>query len=912
MHLSAGTQLGPHLVVGPLGAGGMGEVYRATDTRLGRDVAIKVLPERLASDAGAMARFEREAKAVSSLNHPHICTLYDIGEEDGLHYLVMELVEGDTLSRLLDKGRLPLEEALSCASQIAAALTTAHRAGVVHRDLKPANVMLTKDGVKVLDFGLAKLDVAGSAHSSHSLLSTRAAGEGSPLPMADGPITAEGTILGTLAYMAPEQLEGKAVDGRADIFALGSLLYEMVTGQPAFDGESEASLIASILKDDPPPMRELQEVTPASLDHVMRRCLAKDPDERWQSASDVKAELAWAMRAEKAADDVRDASGRAPRGMSQRLVGTLALIAAMLVTGVTWILRTPEPVERRVERFVLTLEDPALTSSQAPAFSPDGSSLVYTQERTDTLVELSFETAEVRRIPGIEIGSGPQYSPDGEWIVYEDDNNQLRRVPARGGPSTLLTDGVGWTVGLALDSDGGAYFGAAEGKPPAHLNYLPAGASEPALVPGFADVEAFSPALSTDGGVLFVATRPADAGTVPPAPERCRIEALRLSDGRRMTVLQGAVSPTWSPSGHVLAVASGGTLTAVPFDVDAFEIVGDAVVVERPLRLHRSWLPTYALGRDGTLVYQTPASAREEQPLSWVAPDGSIDTPALSEEFRDVSSVRISNDGEALALIEQSGEVGQLWLIDIERGTAARHGDRKADWAHPVWSSDGEHAFATPLSRNDSEPKSIWRFTTDLTILPEKLLETVAHLTPLDVTADGRFLVYGEVNDDTKVGRIMLLDLVSLESTEYLGSLGTRIRGRLSPDGRFLAYTHSQDDSAVVIVRSFPSPGEPLAVSAGQRCGIKGWSADSTRVVYWVSQLGIGRVLRATIRQQPELELDEIEVLVAERPDVWMLGDYEPATGRLLWLGDAEAPPDQLILVRNFDEHLRRVAPRND
>jgi eukaryotic-like serine/threonine-protein kinase len=283
MSVVAGQRLGPYAIQSLLGAGGMGEVYKARDTRLNRTVALKVLPSAAAADPERRARFEREAQAVAALNHPHICTLHDIGQEDGVTYLVMEHLVGDTLAARLQKGPLPIAQVLTLGAQIAGALATAHREGIVHRDLKPANVMLTSAGAKLLDFGLAKLTAPETAGLAPSWLATTR----------EGPATALGTILGTLPYMAPEQLEGKEADARSDVWALGCVLYEMATGCRAFEGATGASLITAIMSAEPPPVAASQPLTPAAFEHVVRQCLAKDPDERWQSAADVRRELAW-------------------------------------------------------------------------------------------------------------------------------------------------------------------------------------------------------------------------------------------------------------------------------------------------------------------------------------------------------------------------------------------------------------------------------------------------------------------------------------------------------------------------------------------------------------------------------------------------------------------------------------------
>ena len=373
MSLAEGTRLGPYKIGDQLGAGGMGEVYAAIDTRLDRAVAIKVLPEHLAGDSHLRERFEREARAVSSLNHPHICTLYDVGEQDGVHYLVMELVEGNTLQQRLERGRLPLDQALEYAIQIADALDKAHRQGVVHRDLKPGNIMITKSaGVKLLDFGLAKLkDNAGDV-SPLSQMTTED-------PSA--PLTAEGTIIGTLQYMAPEQLEAREADARTEIFAFGAVVYEMVTGKRAFAGETQASLIGAILKDEPGPMAEFLTPTRASLDHVIGRCLQKDPDQRWQTAADLMHELTWVRAAEPIALEQPGPGTR--RGFIAVALATLAAVA--LITAVLMRSFDQEP-SGEVLRLTLDVHEGARLGYTPPgndvtldrpimrafALSPDG------------------------------------------------------------------------------------------------------------------------------------------------------------------------------------------------------------------------------------------------------------------------------------------------------------------------------------------------------------------------------------------------------------------------------------------------------------------------------------------------------------------------------------------------------------
>src|SRR5262252_1849982 len=374
MALNPGLRLGPYEVLAPLGAGGMGEVYKARDTRLDRTVAIKVLPEHLADTPDLKSRFEREARAVSSLNHPHICTLYDIGSQDGIDYLVMEHIEGETLASRLTRGPLPTAEVLRYAAEIADALDKAHRQGLVHRDLKPSNVMLTKSGAKLLDFGLARVTAAATPPGSSgsalpgSILLTQT-------PTVATPLTGAGMIVGTFQYMAPEQLEGREADARSDIWAFGATVYEMATGLKAFNGHSQASLIASILKEQPRPIAEVQPLSPPGLDRIVQRCLAKDPDDRWQTTRDLAHELKWIAQAGSQAGVAAPVAAK--RRNRERMLAIAAAAGAMgcAIMAFLLFLRAPKPPE--VVRF--DIRPPSMITSQdAPRISPDGRILAYT------------------------------------------------------------------------------------------------------------------------------------------------------------------------------------------------------------------------------------------------------------------------------------------------------------------------------------------------------------------------------------------------------------------------------------------------------------------------------------------------------------------------------------------------------
>ncbi len=406
----------------------MGEVYRATDTRLDRTVAIKVLPEHLADRADLRERFEREAKAVSSLNHPHICTLHDIGEQDGIHYLVMEYVDGETLQQRLEKGRLPLDQALEYAIQIADALDKAHRQGVVHRDLKPGNIMITKSGTKLLDFGLAKLKGDAAEVSPLSQM---------PTQDAPAPLTAEGTILGTLQYMAPEQLEGKEADSRTDIFAFGTVVYEMVTAKKAFQGASQASLIGAILRDDPQPMSELQTMTPPSLDHIVTTCLDKDPDMRWQAASDLVRELKWCVEGGSLVGAPAPVTSR--RKHRERLwIGTTVLLTALTILLAVGRFFQPESTEFGRIEFLLATQ--AIFDF---AVSPDGRHVVVQgvgPDGSNMLWLRSLDSRELRALTGITTQfPQPFWSPDSRSIGFFAEQ-KLKKIDIGGGPVQTLCD----------------------------------------------------------------------------------------------------------------------------------------------------------------------------------------------------------------------------------------------------------------------------------------------------------------------------------------------------------------------------------------------------------------------------------------------------------------------------------------
>jgi eukaryotic-like serine/threonine-protein kinase len=588
MPLAHGTALGPYEIVAPIGAGGMGEVYRARDTRLDRTVAIKVLPEHVAADPDLKQRFEREAKTISSLNHPHICTLHDIGSQDGIDFLVMEYLEGDTLAQRLEKGALPLDQALKIAIEIADALDKAHRQGIVHRDLKPANIMLTKAGAKLLDFGLAK------QRPGHDLP------VGASEPTTSAGLTGEGAILGTLQYMAPEQLEGQAADHRTDIFAFGVVIYEIVTGQRAFAGGSQASLISAIMIGHPAPIAAVQPVSPLALDRLVMTCLEKDPDARWQAAGDL----------------------------TQVSVGVQP--AARLGGGVRYV-----------------------TGRTAFTLSADGRTL-YFVAGTDAddrgrLYRRDLAEAEAVPIEGTDGGMLPFLSPDEQWVGFWT-AGELKKAPTGGGPPVTIAPvsapppaGATWGPDdrIVFDQRDGLFQVSADGGTPELLTELDPERDEfrhvlPRMLPG-GDAVVFT--------VQKAAFRWADADVVVQS----------LSSGERTVLIENGADARYVDTGHLVFVRLG-TLMAVPFDLNRLETTGGAVAlfegVTQAANVTNRGFDTGAAQFDvsdsGALVYLPGGIAPDQKTtVLWVDRQG-VEEPVLAESS-NYFSVRLSPDGERVA-----------------------------------------------------------------------------------------------------------------------------------------------------------------------------------------------------------------------------------------------------------------------
>jgi serine/threonine-protein kinase len=782
----------------------MGQVYRARDTRLLRTVAVKVLPlEAAGTDAAArLERFQREARTISRLSHPHICPLFDVGEQDGQAYLVMEHLEGETLAARLAEGPLPLERALRCGIQIASALAAAHRQGIVHRDLKPANVMLTKEGVKLLDFGLAKL----RAGQDPTLEATRT-----------GDLTEDGVILGTVPYMAPEQLEGQEVDARADVFALGVVLYEMVSGRRPFDGESKARIMAAILHHEPALVSTLQPLSPPALDHLIRKCLAKDRDERWQTAADVSIALSWILEGGSSA-------GLPPTVVRRRdhrralLAGALGLgVGAAAAAGAAWAWRRPAPAPSRPPlRLGLDLVPPALVSGadRALALSPDGTRIAYvTGSREDhRLAVRLLSQPQSLVLEGTEGAAHPFFSPDGRWIAFSA-GGRLKKVAADGGiPATLCaTSGIGggWAPDNAIVFSGGPGRGldrvGAQGGEPEPLTTLDRGQGE---------TSHSYPYFLPDGRSLMYSVTTIRGAEIPTVVQDLR-------SGARRTLLPNGYDARYLPSGH-LVFTRGRSLMAVRLDLASLTLQGTPVPLIEDLSGYMLYpVAQFDLSATGTLVY-APTPVFIPRHLVWVDRAGRMQRLATSESLWE--NPRISPEGRR-ALVQVRYDV---WLVDLPRAAASRLTFGSGARGTPVWTPDGRRAtyFCQPVDG----PTSMCGREADGGGAEEVLFTRPSYVSLGEWAPDGRRLVF--IENTVETGHdIGVFSLDDRQPRPLLNSTFNERAPSLSPDGRWLAYSCDESGRREVYVQAFPDLGAKRQVSTdGGDEPV--WSRDGKELFY--------------------------------------------------------------------------------
>jgi Tol biopolymer transport system component/predicted Ser/Thr protein kinase len=878
--LTSGTKLGAYEVVAQIGAGGMGEVYSARDTRLNRDVAIKVLPAHLANKPELRERFEREARTIASLNHPHICTLYDIGHQDGTDFLVMEHLEGETLAQRLLKGPLPLDQVLQYAIEIADALDKAHRKGVTHRDLKPGNIMLTKAGAKLLDFGLAKLKQEASPAAALSAL---------PTITAKDAITAEGTILGTLQYMAPEQVEGKEADARTDIFAFGAVVYEMATGKRAFEGKTSASVMAKILETDPAPMSSLQPMTPPALDRVVRKCMAKEPDQRWQTASDLCGELKWvAEGSTQSAKPVSTIADR--RGLLQRWVlisGLACLIVAAIAGFVGWNLKPAPP--RPVTRTVINLppgDQLAGLDYPAIALSPNGAQLAYvaTRDGIQQIYLRAMDSLESRSVPGTEGAVSPFFSPDGQWLGFFADR-KLKKVSVSGGAALTLSDvgtprGASWgSHGMIVFSDGSSTV----------LRQISDGGGAAHPVTSREVVQRWPEFLPGGNAVLFA------EGFITNSSVAVQFIATRERQG----LVPGGTFPRYAPSGH-LVYSQGGNLMAVPFDPRRMKITGAAVPVVEGVESRVSGATQYSISATGLLAYIPGGVQGAQRRLVWVSRNGA--EQPLAAPVRAYESPRLSPDGRRLAVSAE----GQIWLYDFSREILTRFTFEGTSNNRPVWTPDGKRiAF---YSNKEGLLNIFWQKADGSGGL-ERLTSSENTQVPHSWSPDGQLLAIQNI-DPSDVGLdIWIMRLSDRKAQPFLRTPFRKLTPRFSPDGHWLAYQSDQSGRDEIYVLPYPGPGGQRQVSTeGGTEPV--WNPSGRELFYRNGD----KMMAVAINTQPSFSVGKPQVLF-ERPYASVLVqvpnyDVSPDGQRFLMIKESEQvrhPATQINVVLNWTEELKHI-----
>jgi eukaryotic-like serine/threonine-protein kinase len=825
MALTAGTRLGPYEILAPLGSGGMGEVYRARDGRLGRDVAVKVLPQHLSESAEVRARFEREAKTISSLSHPHICTLFDVGREGDTNYLVMELIEGETLAARLAKGTLPVAEVLKLGAQIADALERAHRAGVVHRDLKPGNVMLTRGGAKLMDFGLARSSgLAGAAGGSGSGGSRAALTQS---PTIAQPLTAEGTILGTFQYMAPEQLEGEEADARSDIWALGCVLYEMATGKRAFEGKSQASLISSIMREEPAALTALAPLSPPALEHIVNRCLAKDRDERWQSAGDVRRELEWITTgsSQRGTPAVVAKRRALPRGAWGWIAGAAIAAVALLVAFGPWSDRVGAVP---LVRFML--DAPPGTTLPFPAemeISPDGKSLAFEAADsggTERIYFRALASPTPRLVPGTDNSSLPFWSPDSRSLAFFADG-KLRKVLLDGSPPVVLCDAPDARGGAW--SPGGVIIFAPKGQGP--LLRVPANGGEPVALTKL-DAARHQlghryPQFLPDGRhFLYAATGSGELQStfVSSLDRDAPVEVCTAGSGAR-----------YAAPGYLLFLDTGVNspqrrLLAQRFDPASLKKSGDAELLLDAVNSSNFAYSNVSANDAGTLVVQHwdyPHSS-----LSWHDRHGAKIGTAI-EDLVSYAGGTLSPDGERLAFggIEQR----DLFVLDLKSGVSTRLTFANQLVNNVCWTFDGSRILFGRLF--GAQGWEIFMKSADGTG-PDSLLFHGPGLFSYaqGCSRDGKWLVAlcSDSLGNIDVWRVPLTSEGKPERLEQAPSgQNSAVKGAaLSPDGRWLAYVSVEGATASCYVQSFPSAGAKYQVAIRDPAGVT-WSDKGDELI---------------------------------------------------------------------------------
>jgi len=909
MAVTAGTKLGPYEIQSPLGAGGMGEVYRARDTRLDRTVAIKILPTHLADDIEARQRFEREARTISSLNHPNICILHDVGNEDGAAYLVMEFVQGESLEARLQRGPLPLKQALECGIEICDALEKAHRAGIVHRDLKPGNIMLTPSGAKLLDFGLAK-PVSGilgkqfSSERGHLTPSTptmNLSALGAPV----GTLTQRGSIVGTFQFMAPEVLQGQEADARSDIFSFGCVLYEMITGKRAFEGKSQISVASAILDKEPEPITKIHPMAPAAVDHVVQECIAKDPEARWQSAADVAREMRWIASGASGVSPIPVAQPR-PRSLSPWIWGVVvgALLAALLWS----YFRPSEPVQT-LRSF---LPPPAEQGfdftgdfSGPPALAPDGTAVAFcaraSKERNSIWVQ-SLAELSAKKLEGTEGAAFPFWSADGKFIGFFSDGH-LKKIPATGGPVTVLADtpnprGGTWSADNIIvyepDYRDTLWKISASGGSPSRLTKFDNGKHTTHRWPSF---------LPDGKHFLFF-------GTNHSGNSEQGVYFGSIGDGAYKHILDSDSGAQYA-SGYLLYHLQS-QLLAQKFDPSNGKLSGDAMTVANVVEFDAgTWHTTFSASQNGLLVYE-PGTKLMGIDLGWVDRAGkSVGT--LGERAPYKGSGQISPDGKRLAVAMGDPEA-DIWVFDLVHGARTRLTFGGATHLMPSWSPDGQRIVyvrqsgSTVVSGTSLRARLANGGGQEEVLMDSQPSGMGRTLLSPQWSPDGQYLVHLEQSGPNGAGVWALPiggDKKPISVVQPQSSQARVVQSRISPDGRWLAYSATESGREEVYVTHFPSGEGRWQVS--QTGGtFPAWRRDS-KEIYFLGPDGALNVVSVSTGGG-EFESGQVRPLFRAGYIAPVGNPYDAAADgeRFVFTTLPESPSTPLVLVTNWTADIKK------
>jgi Serine/threonine protein kinase len=893
MSLISGTKLGPYEIQSPLGAGGMGEVYRANDTRLDRTVAIKVLASHLSSSPELKQRMEREARSISALNHPSICHLYDIGSQDGIDYLVMEFLEGETLADRLRKGAMPINEVFKIAIAVAEALAVAHRQGIVHRDLKPGNIMLTQTGAKLMDFGLAKpLGAENSGVTSGTVPSfTAIATMSSPSPLS--PLTSAGSIVGTIQYMSPEQIEGKEADARSDIFAFGAVLYEMVVGKRPFSGKSQISLASSILESDPQPVSEIKPQIPKGLEHIITTCLQKNPEERFQTAHDIRLELQWIASERPAA--VSPATAVQPASLRRERIAWLSALLAILILAalIAFFLsrsRRPEQVIRTVldapEKATLNLTG---DNAGPPVLSPSGQMIAFSAvgaDRKSTIWVRAMNSLETRALPETTGAVFPFWSPDGNSIGFFEEG-KLKTIDLNGG-SVQEVANVQLGRGGAWGADGVIVFSSGPNSP-----LWRASANGGSSATPFTKIDVTQhtshrwPFFLPDGKHLLYSAIHHD-----PSKSGNNAIYFATADGKENRLLLRSQSNAVYARGYLL-FARGDQLMAQSFDAAKGVLSGQPIAIAKGvMNDFATWHMDASAAENGLLVFASGGSGQLQ--LVWMDRARKPIT-TIADKFADLQRATLSPLGDRIAMQLDVG-ITDIWVLDLARGVRTRLTFGPIANNYPIWSPDGK--WIAYMTRH-GDGFVILRKHSDGSGAEESLITDTNRIFPECWTRDGKTLIYTRHPE----GESELWGL-PLEGERKPVQIAAKANwGRLSPDGRWLAYVSSESEAPAVDVVAYGGGQGKWQVSANSGFQPQ-WSADGKELYYMTTSYDLYAVPVKEVGGALQFGAPEILISKWSAPQVFF--DVSPDGKKILLDRVSQEVNPSVTVVSDFTAELSK------